>query len=529
MDLVCFILFIVLYYVRPQEWYGFLANLQPMKILSLVTVLALFTRERKVTLGDLFRTPVDWLVWGLIAWAIFTNASPKAAAQMLQAHILCYALGVFAVTSVVRLNKVLLWWGIAVLFIGALAVLSTVGVDPLGSRDLTEGMMQGRLALRLSIFNNPNALAHSVVPAVPLLFFVLFWRRVFLKAAAVVLLVPLYCIFLTESKGAFLSVALTLLATLTFGRPKWAQVLILTLAIGLGSGALWALPRMGELQRTRGNQAIQGRVAAYRFGLWCMERYTTGVGLATFQEAFFQNGPLESIRDDRTVQGRHQVRYVTRHYRKAAHSAYSQTGAELGYTGFFLFIGVMYACARTLLTTTTRDPDLERARRALFCVLISYAVSSWMVDFYFRATFFVLAACVSAFHRLARAQMAPALGASGAAGDGSPAVATPVFEPLPAGGPMPAAALAAPAATAAGVPPARSQLAAPGMVAAPRNPPELADAPLAVPAGGGELAEPAAAHPSLLRWRRLTLVDFVLIFLAMQVAIRIWRQIISEV
>ncbi len=37
--------------------------------------------------------------------------------------------------------------------------------------------MKGRLILNLSIFNNPNGLGHSVVPAIPMLYYYLIYRR----------------------------------------------------------------------------------------------------------------------------------------------------------------------------------------------------------------------------------------------------------------------------------------------------------------------------------------------------------------
>lgn len=36
----------------------------------------------------------------------------------------------------------------------------------------------------------------------------------------------------------------------------------------------------------------------------------------------------------------------------------------------------------------------------MFCLVVTYSVSSWMIDFGFRAAFFVVIAMVSAFHRL---------------------------------------------------------------------------------------------------------------------------------
>jgi len=80
----------------------------------------------------------------------------------------------------------------------------------------------------------------------------------------------------------------------------------------------------------------------------------------------------------------------------------------LGMPGLILFLGVLYTCLRTLWQAKTRDADEERIRRILFAMLFSYAVSSWMVDFAYRGSLFLLIAVIAAFHRLMLPQEKPA-------------------------------------------------------------------------------------------------------------------------
>ena len=84
---------------------------------------------------------------------------------------------------------------------------------------------------------------------------------------------------------------------------------------------------------------------------------------------------------------------------KAPHSSYVCIGAELGYTGFFLFFGILYCCLRSVITARTSTPDEERCRRIIFVLVFSYMVSSWMVDFEYRPSFFMFAAAAAALHR----------------------------------------------------------------------------------------------------------------------------------
>jgi hypothetical protein len=77
-----------------------------------------------------------------------------------------------------------------------------------------------------------------------------------------------------------------------------------------------------------------------------------------------------------------------------------QTGAELGWPGLLLFLLLIWTNFRTLLFAKTQNVEQERVRRVLFVLVVTYCVSGWMVDFAYRATFFMFSAAIAAFHRL---------------------------------------------------------------------------------------------------------------------------------
>jgi O-antigen ligase len=261
--------------------------------------------------------------------------------------------------------------------IAGLAVVSLYGFDPMNSADLTNGAMKGRLILNTSIFNNPNGLGHSIVPVVVMLFYLCFWKRpVAVKILLFpLLMLPLYCIYLTQSKGSYLAGFVAIVSCLTLGRPKAIQLGILFVAIFFGFGALYALPRMQDLNR--GEQGIQGRIAAFGWGLNEMRSETCGIGYGNWDPAFIRQN----------------------HYQKSPHSSYVHIGGEEGEPGLFLFLGIIYCCLRTVIMAKTTTVAEERVRRLLFVLVICYIVSSWMVGQAWRATFFLMAAAVAAFHR----------------------------------------------------------------------------------------------------------------------------------
>ena len=397
MDFVSVIIFLILYYLRPQEWPIGLSGVRFVQLTMLAGLASLSLRERGFQLRDLFRTPHDWAVLAFWLWIVFSSPTRWDTFKETANLWIFYIVIVQTLYSVPRLNQFVGWWTFLICTVAALALLSLYDFDPLESLALTNGSMKGRLCLNLSIFNNPNALGHSVVPAIPLLYYFCFWKKpIVLRALGVGLMgMVAYCIFLTESKGAFLAGAAAIVATLTFGRPKAVQAAIICGALFFGGTALSLLPRMGELSKSKTDEAIQGRVMAFTHGYKMLKTTDYGVGFHRWHESFLAG----KYRFKRTKFDKESLKQQMPIVSKAPHSSYVCIGAELGYPGFFLHMGVLYCCLRTLTTSRTRTPDEERIRRILFVLIVSYMVSSWMVDFEYRPTFFMFAAATAALHR----------------------------------------------------------------------------------------------------------------------------------
>lgn len=377
MDFTAIILFLVIYYVRPQEWIGLFASLKPVKLTMVFAAYAMLVKNKGLSPRDFFKTPHDWLMALYIGWVIYAAESHMGAFTEFMKYIGFYWIIVIVLHDMERIQRFLNWWTVMILVVAALGVSSLYFWDPMGAKDLTENTFEGRLVLTTSIFNNPNALGHGVVPVVPMLYFLFLWKRpIFIKEVALVILIlPLYCLYQTFSKGAYLSGGATLMAGLLFGRPKIVQIALVVIALTGGITIVKSLPRMDELNRGEGG--IQGRLAAWEWGLEKMQNQPYGIGWKQFVPLF-----------NREMQ-----------FNKAAHSSYVQTGAELGFKGLFLFIGVLYGSLRTVMTVKTKNIEEERIRRMLFCLVCSYAMSSWVIDFGARSTFFMIPAAIGAFQR----------------------------------------------------------------------------------------------------------------------------------
>jgi O-antigen ligase len=379
MDFFAVIIFLILYHIRPHEWIGAVETLRPAMIAMLMALYGTFTRDKGFSLGILFRTPHDWFMLAYLVWIVGTAPSSFAAWNSCYSLFLYYFVITLALSSVERMRVFLNWWALMLVLVAALAVASEFGFDPMYSNDLTHGRMKGRLVLNNYMFNNPNALGHSVVPVMAMVYFLFWWKRfitfklLFLPFTGI----AAWCVYLTQSKGAFLAAFATWLTAYMFRRPLVVKILIAVLATTVGIAALRAMPRMDELEKPRSEGGIQGRLWVFTWGLETMDRTWNGVGWGGFAEGFARESGFP----------------------KASHSSYVSVGAELGWPGLLLFIALIYCGFKTLLTARTTTDDEERVRRVLFVLLISYVVSSWMVGWHNRTVFWLMMAVIGAFHR----------------------------------------------------------------------------------------------------------------------------------
>lgn len=379
MDFFAIKLFVILYHLRPHEWIGAVQSLRPAMLSMLIGLWGTANRDKGFSLSLLWKTPHDWLMWAYFAWIVVSSPAPWSTFQNCYSLFIYYFVIVLGLSSVERMKGFMRWWIIMLLVVASLALASKFGFDPTYSMDITDGRMKGRMVLNVSIFDNPNALGHSLVPALGIIYLLYFWNRFFTVRT---LLFPMWgilgwCLFETESKGAFLSAFATVLAAVSFRRPLFIKVVIFVVASTIGWAAVKSLPRMSELEKPTAEGGIQGRLWVFRWGYETYNRTFTGVGWLRFQEGFAESSGFQ----------------------KAPHSTYVAVGAELGKPGLFLLVGILYACYRTLLTARTRDEEEERMRRVFFVLLLSFTVSSWMVGWSYRASFFMMVAAIAAFQR----------------------------------------------------------------------------------------------------------------------------------
>jgi hypothetical protein len=396
MEFAFAIFFILFYYIRPQDWMPGLAGVELIKPIIGLWVFFLFAaRSRDSPLPGWTRTPHDWIVLCYLAYIVFFgDASIMEVLPMLA----FYGLTLQSVNSWPRLLTYLKYWTYALITLAALGALSTIGFDPTGAKD-NHFTQLGRLAIGTWMHDNPNALGHSIVVAIPAAYLLFFWRGnmtgrliVFPAIAAVVF----YCAWLTQSKGSYVVGGLLIVLTAALGKPRWMQMTILAVALTVGVSALSFLPRMEDMNDLSSDEGVQGRLLAWEMAKTVEQNNHTGIGWRQFIALI----PWEEGGQTILVP-------------KTTHSSYVHIGADLGRYGLFLYLAGIWCALHTVLIFKTADPDQERSRRVLLIFLMANIISGWMINRQYHTEYFLLIAASGALHRLKKSEeLAPSTAAA---------------------------------------------------------------------------------------------------------------------
>ena len=396
MDFQTVIGFLLLYFIRPQEWIDLIYDWPIVKYLMILALTSMLYAHRGFHIKDYFKTPHDWIMVLYVVWVIYASKNMLATFTEMRNLFLFYVVIVQALNNRERLRKFLTTWAWLTFTVAALAVASEFGFDPTGAYDITHGLsMKGRLVLNTSIFNNPNALAHGVFGCIPMLYYLYIWRRpIFLQEAmALILSLPTYAVYLTQSRGGYMASLASITMSLLFGRPKILQLIFFVAILIVVPPMIKSIRHMQRPDDTGMEAGVQGRRMAFKFGLGIV-RQNRLKGLGYRQFANYSPWKIE-VRGNK--------RYKTA--RIAPHSAVNCIGAEQGRLGLYLWFGVFYCSLRTLLMSRCQDETDERFRRLLLAATVAFLCSVWFIDIAYRGTFFIIAGAVAAFHRIVRIKL----------------------------------------------------------------------------------------------------------------------------
>jgi hypothetical protein len=377
----CAVLLLLFWFVRPQDVLPSLAGLNVVRYLMLLGIWAIVSRPGGLKVGHIVRTPIDCMMMGFLAWIVYTTPEHWDAFKEVFTYFAFYVLTVLALDSQEAIKKYITYWSYCLLAVCLLALASQFGMEIVAGSNALTTAFKGRVALNTWIFNNPNALGHASVALIPL---AVAWYGMRQPALNRMLMAGLisaaaYCVLLTQSKGAYISGAVSLCALHMFRRPVWVQVVALQLLLTAGLGALSFLPRMETLSSK--DQGIMGRMMVWQSAMWSLKMNPSGVGLKKFQ------GTIE-VEELGTVN-------------LATHGSFVRTGADLGYPGLFFFSGLFFTAYLTLRRQMfAPKTEAHYIQGALAVLMVSYGFSCWVIDRAYHADFILLMALFSAYHRV---------------------------------------------------------------------------------------------------------------------------------
>ena len=386
--------FLWLYFMKPHEWMPLLLMFKPVQLSTLIGLVMIYNRYGGIKKSMLIRTPHDKWMWSYLFYICYTSGRFMDVFHRLKPVFLFYLVIICSISNWRELEKWLAFWISILLACCAMALLSLVGFDPAGGADITRGYMKGRLIFNISIMNNPNALGHTVVPSIPLVYYMWMWKRpIFVKIpAAFLIILPALTVWNTQSKGSYLAGSFTLLVGGLYKRHWILQVAVIMFASGSGMYLLNKLPRMNELDKDEGG--IQGRELAFSYGYYCVTQKApwTGVGYKNYYKEMTRDiGKYIDIGTGDDI-------YIERAI--ATHGSYVEIGSTLGRIGMFFFFGTIFLNFRVLVMAKPKTVQQERCLRVLFILVLSWCVSAAVIDWAFNSPFFFLAAGCSVFHRL---------------------------------------------------------------------------------------------------------------------------------
>ena len=380
------VLFLAIYYIRPQDWVPGLAGFNIVRPIMLLWALSLMIERSRSPLQGWLRTPHDWAMLSLYSYIVWYAPSGAGATMGMLSLVVFYFLTTHALSTWNRVLAYLKMWNVMLLILAAFGVLLTLGLDITKGQEMTD-YYQGRISLGTWMANNPNALGHTVVVAIPLSFLLYFWRG---SATGRFIIFPLcvalvgWCAWETESKGAFLVGGVLTMLLFVVGRPRWVQIVVIVVSLSVGMGALKFLPRMEKMGDLRSDDGVQGRLMAWEMAQTAMEQNPTGVGWKQFIALVdWQEGNYWHYADP-----------------KSTHSSVVQIGADLGKYGLFIWLLVLWTGLRTLIFLKARNDTEERCRRAVMLMLTAYLISGWMINREYHTEYYLLVALAAAIHRL---------------------------------------------------------------------------------------------------------------------------------
>jgi hypothetical protein len=393
------IVYVLVLFIRPQEWVSWMMSFDLMDYVAgfaaFATVLGM--AKNKWRFKD---APQNGLALGFFVAVVLSNVfcfqSPFNFHATLSAFttfgkiIFFYYLISINVRTARQVRGLIVAIIIGCLFMSVHGILqihtgSGFGGDNpevLSARPL-HIVLEGTTRIQaFGFFADPNDLALALVVALPFVVNVI--HRPESSAPARLLCLGLagvlgYAIFLTNSRGGWLALAITMMsyALLSFRLKKFAVVLGVLLAAGL---MMLAPGRVSSSTMSSRDESSRGRLIAWADGNRMLRRSPIfGIGMGRFSEY------AEDFR--------------------VAHNSFVHCYGELGLFGYFFWIGLLFASVKDCYALgkdlTSEDPErrrIGRLARVMLSSFIGYMAAAVFLSRTYTPLLFLMFGLIAALH-----------------------------------------------------------------------------------------------------------------------------------
>jgi probable O-glycosylation ligase (exosortase A-associated) len=324
------LMFSLLAYMRLQDLtWGWARYIRWSFYVAIITFSGFFasSRERRFTVADL-RLTVMWLMVALVALSLVKNRGfdPKDLGGFAE-YLKIIVIAVFTTGMLKNRARLrMMIWTITLSFCFFGFKGGVAGVLSLGRMEIIQGPGG------MMIDNNDFALALAM--AVPMMLMVGLSERREILRKTFLICVPLtvLTIFMTHSRGGFLSLMVGTLVMVFRSKHRVAGMALLVM--GLLVGALLApsgiKDRLGSIKEFDQDSSAQARFAAWRTaGAMIEANPIFGVGFAHFQDNYHKYDPANTDRSLKKTKG-----FV-------AHNSYLQIWAECGTPTLILYLSLI--------------------------------------------------------------------------------------------------------------------------------------------------------------------------------------------
>jgi len=359
------LVYVLVLMIRPQEWIPFLqGQILGFGILDFVVAAILVTwvasiRGRKVTWKE---PPQNLLMLGLFFAALMSHVRHTFLAAFIQTFVdfgkivLLYFFIVTLVNTPKRIKRFIACVVTGTLLMAAHGIFQAHWGYGLGGQlpTTTQGLTRIRA---FGFFNDPNDLALILVAMIPFLMTTVVSRfqNMGKRALSALALIPLlYAVYLTNSRGGWLSLGAMGLAFLYLSFSKKLAVVLAVIMFA-------ALVAMGPSRMATLGEDL-GRSSRQRMVTWGYGNY------------MLKNNPIFGVGKGRFTEFSDESR--------VAHNSFVHTYAELGLFGYFFWLGLVLSCMKdtyVLSRVESQDRDALEIRglaRATLAGLAGFMAAS---------------------------------------------------------------------------------------------------------------------------------------------------------